>query len=49
VHDGEGSARENTIKEEPEWNVNYLKSVYIRNTCFKISNNEIFEEEMLPQ
>ena len=33
---------------EIEPSVDILKSVYIKNTCFKIYNNDLMEEEMMP-
>ena len=35
-------------EQELEFSIETMKSVYIRNTCFKIENNKLIETELEP-
>jgi len=36
-------------EQELEFSIETMKSIYIRNTCFKIENNKLIETELEPQ
>ena len=35
-------------EQELDFSIDAMKSVYIRNTCFKIENNKLIETELEP-
>lgn len=40
---------EGNEEQELEFSIETMKSVYIRNTCFKIENKKLIEEELEPK